>query len=191
MHKLLLFLALLLASFGFAQPDNDSLCLSRAEFKLAELINAHRAGLKLPPIALSGNLMKVARAHIHDLAENSPQNNRCNLHSWSKKGSWKGCCYTGDNRSAECMWNKPREISNYKGNGYEIAYYQSVDMSPESALEGWKSSKGHRQVIENMGVWKKVKWNAMGLAIEGEFAVVWFGKEEDSFEMRLNCPTDD
>jgi len=98
MRKLLLFLALLLASFGFAQPDNDSLCLSRAEFKLAELINAHRAGLKLPPIALSGNLMKVARTHIYDLAENSPQNNRCNLHSWSKKGSWKGCCYTGDNQ---------------------------------------------------------------------------------------------
>lgn len=191
MLKQLSFILLLIAQFTSLQAQEvateDSICLSAEEFQLAELINEHRQSLGLPSVPISGNMMMVARAHVFDLLENDPLSKRCNLHSWSKKGRWKGCCYTGDERSAECMWNKPSEISDYEGYGYEIAYYQSAELNAESALEGWKNSKGHRIVIENKGMWKEVSWKAMGVAIEGEFAVVWFGREEDDYLVDSPC----
>ena len=58
----------------------------------------------------------------------------CNLHSWSDKGPWSACCYTPDHAQAQCMWDKPSELTNYPGNGYEIsaAGYDSA----QAALAG-------------------------------------------------------
>ena len=46
------------------------------------------------------------------------------------------------------MWAKPREIANYAGDGYEIAYIEYPRASAQSTLAGWKKSTGHNQVIE-------------------------------------------
>ncbi|HEY8401646.1 MAG TPA: CAP domain-containing protein [Cytophagaceae bacterium] len=164
--------------------DND-ICLNSEEEKLFKLIQEYRKSEGLPPIPFSVALTKVAKAHVKDLNENHPDIKNCNAHSWSDKGQWKGCCYTSDHKEASCMWNKPRELTNYKGNGYEIAFgssdpiYRSYIATAEDALDGWKNSPGHNNVILNKEIWKKSPWKGMGLAVSGSFAVVWFGEEPD------------
>ena len=152
--------------------------LSTEETALYEMIIEYRAQKKLPAIALSTSLTTVARAHVQDLAAHPPKG-RCNLHSWSKYGEWSSCCYTGSPKSFACMWDKPRELTNYTGDGYEIAYWNGGGAGASDALAGWKKSKGHNTVIINKGIWKEVQWQAIGIAIYGEYAVVWFGKEQD------------
>lgn len=154
-------------------------CLSAEERKLYQLINDYRKSLQLPAVALSPNLTMVAQLHVRDLSENKPDTGPCNMHSWSEKGNWKSCCYTSDHREAECMWNKPRELSRYKGNGYEISFFHSAGVTAEAALEGWKKSPGHHNVIINRDIWGQVTWKAMGVGIHGSYCAVWFGYEAD------------
>ena len=83
------------------------------------------------------------------------------------------------------MWDKPRELTNYQGDGYEIAFYSSFKYNSPAAfardiLDGWKKSPGHNEVIVNKGIWKNVNWQAIGIGIYGEYANVWFGKEKDT-----------
>ncbi len=85
---------------------------------------------------------------------NQPDQGSCNMHSWSDKGPWTGCCYTEDHENASCIWSKPEELTDYDSYGYEIAYYSSWavdehrDMA-KAALEGWKGSPGHNRMILN------------------------------------------
>lgn len=83
------------------------------------------------------------------------------------------------------MWNKPREISGYNSNGYEIAYYSSAGANALEGLEGWKKSPGHNPVIVNLGTWSKVEWKAIGVGIYGEYGVVWFGEAEDRGDVEI------
>ncbi len=146
--------------------------------QLAEVINEYRASKGLSKIPVSPSLTKVAQLHVKDLAENHPNKGVCNLHSWSDKGSWKACCYTSDHKNAKGMWDKPRELTSYKGNGYEIAAASSGSLTAANALAMWKGSPGHHNVIINKGMWKR-EWKAMGAAIYKGYAVVWFGHEKD------------
>lgn len=146
--------------------------------RLAKLINDYRASLKLPRVPISTKLTKVARAHVHDLNVNKPVRPGCNLHSWSAKGSWTSCCYDSSKQAARCMWVKPKEIARYAGKGYEIAANAS-GITPERALELWQQSRAHHEVMINKGIWTK-PWRAMGVAVEGDYSVAWFGEEADA-----------
>jgi hypothetical protein len=146
---------------------------------IVEAINKYRVEKNLPEIAVSPSLNQVAEIHVRDLAENYVISNECNLHSWSDKGTWTPFCYTPDHANAQLMWNKPRELTSYPGNGYEIATFKSDNLTINDALELWKNSEAHNDLIINRGVWKDVKWNAVGGAIYGRYAVVWFGVEAD------------
>lgn len=189
-RSIFLLFALLIQITGYAQAPPDQLpvadlCLSAAEASLADRINEYRNKRNLPDVPLSRSLSYVAQLHARDLAQNFRQNKRCNMHSWSDNGSWTSCCYTSDQRKASCMWSKPRELTDYKGDGFEIAYYSSYPYSTPGdfaadILKGWQASKGHNQVIVNIGTWKTVKWKAMGIGIYGEYAVVWFGELPDN-----------
>lgn len=171
---LLLSSALLFLSF---HPHNSS--LNEPEQELYRRIMEYRKEKGLPAIALSPALNLVAKTHVKDLSENNPIGGGCNLHSWSSKGNWTACCYTPDHARADCIWKKPRELTSYTGNGYEIAHYSSAGATPSSALEGWKRSSGHNEVMINGGRWAALNWKAIGIAIYKEYAVVWFGEEED------------
>jgi uncharacterized protein YkwD len=158
----------------------DLQCLQPEEKKLYDLIMAYRKEKKLPPIPFSSKLSRVAQIHARDLAQNhEPLNMLCNLHSWSDKGNWTPCCYTDDHAEAECMWNKPKEIARYESKGYEISFYRKDRVFAKLALENWKDSYGHNQVIVNEGIWKDVTWKAIGIGIYKEFGVVWFGELAD------------
>jgi uncharacterized protein YkwD len=171
-----------------AAVPKEKVCLSAEEQKLYGLIMAYRKKNKLPPIPISAKLTQVAKEHARDLADHYDfdPNNRCNPHSWSKKGKWSACCYTNDHKEAECMWSKPKEIAGYEGSGYEIAYYSSAGANAAEGLEGWKKSPGHNPLIVNSGIWEKAKWQGIGIAIYKEYGLVWFGEVHDESEIS-NC----
>lgn len=173
-------LALLTSLFiitSFTPPKKAT--LTADEKKLYQLIMQYRKSKKLPSIPLSNALTQVAQTHAQDLAKNNPNKKpKCNMHSWSNSDQWSGCCYTNNHAKASCMWDKPRELTTYPGNGYEIAA-QSTILSPQEALNLWKKSTGHNNVIINKDIWKKVQWKSIGIGINGQYATVWFGKEDD------------
>ncbi len=189
MRTKILLIIFLIANFqSFSQNrapvTRDNTCLTTQEEQLAKLINEYRAAKKLPPIPVSVSLSHVARLHVIDLDKSFKIGGRCNLHSWSSDPRWSSCCYTPDHRKSECMWDKPRELTSYTGDGYEIAYYSTYDYPNESAflkdaVEGWKSSKGHWEIVINEGKWEDVEWRAMGVGVYGDYAVVWFGELKD------------
>lgn len=172
---------MIITGFSVVEKTVAEICLSQEEKKLYDLIMEYRKSKKLPPIPLSARLTMVAQTHARDLMDNYKfdVNNRCNPHSWSRKGKWSACCYTNDHKQAKCMWDKPREISGYTSNGYEIAYYSSKGASAEEGLAGWKLSPGHNPLIINDGMWSKVEWKGIGIGIYGEYGIVWFGESAD------------
>lgn len=175
-------LALLLVSAGAAAEGPEA---NAPAAQLAQLINTYRSEQGLPPVALSPSLTRVARAHVDDL-EQHPPSGRCNGHSWSLAGAWTACCYTSDHAQAQCMWDKPKEITRgaYAGPGFEIVTWASAGTSPSSAMSRWKASAGHASVILNRGVWATSRWQAMGVALSAHHAVVWFGEAPDTAEPR-------
>lgn len=168
------------------------ICLTKTELDLYKLINEYRVQKGLPEVKLSASLSFVARTHAKDQTENFKDGNRCNMHSWSKNEAWSSCCYTPDQKKAKCMWDKPRELTNYHADGFEISFYSTYTYSSPEAfakdiLSGWKKSPGHNDVIINKNMWKEMKWKAIGIGINGEYADVWFGADEDSAGESLLC----
>lgn len=153
---------------------------------LCEVINGYRASKGLAEVPISPALMTVAELHVGDLTDHPEiATGNCNLHSWSDGSDlWSGCCYTPDHAQAQCMWSKPAEITasfganQYPGYGYEIA--EQGAGSPEQALELWKSSPPHHDVILNADIWTSYSpWPAMGCGMKGGYGVVWFGDAKD------------
>jgi len=182
---LLLFSAKAHSQKAAAEKKLPEICLTQTEIELYRLINEYRAQKGLPEVKLSASLSFVARTHAIDQSENYKESNRCNMHSWSGNGNWTSCCYTADHKKAKCMWDKPRELTNYTGDGFEISFYSTYPYSSseafaKDALNGWKKSPGHNDMIINKSTWKNVKWQSIGIGVYGEYANVWFGREEDS-----------
>ena len=144
---------------------------------LYELIMDYRVSKGLPEIAVSQSLTKVAQLHSHDLSENRPDQGNCNLHSWSKEGDWTACCYTSDHAKASCMWDKPKELTEYQFPGYEISCTGSA--SPSEAFKAWKKSKHHNAVMVNEGMWE-APWKAIGVGMFKGYATVWFGHHPEN-----------
>jgi hypothetical protein len=173
-----LYSALLFSCESEPEIEDNRITLSAEEMELYTLLMNYRAEFGLTEIPLSTSLSIVAQTHVKDLQENNPMVGECNSHSWSEFGEWTPCCYTADHAQAACMWNKPRELTEYPGIGFEIASYSTFNINPIGALNSWKSSPGHDTVIKNIGAWTQ-EWKAMGIGINGRFAAVWFGREED------------
>lgn len=157
--------------------------LTQYEKELAMLINEYRKSLQLKPFSISKSLTEVARIHVKDSNSNHPKNGtdirgiKGNLHSWSDKGSWEPVVYTNDHEYSHLMWSKPSELTDYKGDGFEISVYYSGKITPAMALDMWKSSIGHNNVIIGEGYWSRL--NIMGIGIDGNYSHVWFGIEDD------------
>ncbi|MBI3134375.1 MAG: CAP domain-containing protein [Bacteroidetes bacterium] len=161
--------------------------VSEEEATLYHLISAYRSENNLPVIPLSKSLTFVAQQHCLDLYTNKPDiaGPGCNAHSWSDQGKWTACCYTPDHKQSQCIWDKPKELTSYTGYGFEIAcgssepQYADFVMSATYALDSWKASKLHNNVILNKENWDDQKWEAIGVGIYKGFACVWFGTETD------------
>lgn len=171
-HKLTIILLLLTSGPLIAQVPSEK------EQELYQLIMAYRKEMGRSTIPLSSALTFVAQTHVKDLVHHNAETSNCNMHSWSSSGSWTPCCYTANHANAACMWSKPKELTSYNGNGYEISYHASGTVTASEALARWKRSPGHNAVIINTGIWKE-KWRAIGVGIYQGYAVVWFGNEID------------
>ena len=169
-----------------------NICLSSQEKEMFDLINDYRKSKGLKKIKSSRALTYVAMTHAMDLYNYYDEDSEiCNLHSWSKNGPWENCCYTENHKRARCMWFKPIELTSYQEVAYEIVFYSTYpedlhDMA-KAAIEGWKGSPGHDEMILNYNEWTSLSWNAMGVAIYKNYAVVWFGEETDSDGSPKNC----
>jgi len=172
---------------------NFTVCINENEMNLYNLVMQYRQQNGLPIIPLSPSLTFVAQTHCKDLVVNKPKTANCNLHSWSTNGTWSSCCYTPDHQQAICMWNKPRELTNYKGDGFEIAFHiwrsdnATYTVTPQEALNGWKESQGHNDVILNKSIWNSISWNAIGIGIYQGYATIWFGSAKDGLIELQEC----
>ncbi|MCA9710335.1 MAG: hypothetical protein KDK70_31135 [Myxococcales bacterium] len=162
---------------GAVVPDE----CSAEEAELVELVNLYRAEHGLPAVPLSPSLCIVGHTHAEDLAIEQPQmaGPECNLHSWSDAGPWTPCCYTPDHAQAECMWQKPAELTSYPGFGYENSASGGGMLTPAEALDIWQNSPPHDAVILNEGTWADHPWGAVGAGMFQGYAVLWFGEEPD------------
>lgn len=166
-------------SGGETSGGMQSTC-SAQESELIELVNEYRAEHGLPAVPQSSSLCTVGHLHAVDLAEQNPHGPaECNLHSWSGAGAWSACCYTSDHMEAQCMWDKPRELTDYQGNGFENAAGNGGTLTPAQALDLWRGSPGHNDVILNQGMWADLPWGAVGAGIHEGYAVLWFGDQVD------------
>ena len=165
--------------------------LSAKEKELARLVNEYRVSKGLKPMPVSKSLTYVARTHNKDQIQHfrldlkDSRGLKANSHSWSKYGNWTPMNFTEDHKYDEYMWNKPKELTNFKVNGYEIAHYNYIDNEldfktnlnaiPKDSLNGWKKSPGHNDVIVGNNGWDAL--SVMGVSIHGNFADIWFADE--------------
>lgn len=196
-HFMLLALALV-ATPALAQYEPAG-CLSGEEQQLLELVNQYRQENGKAPIAYSQTLTLVGQSHIENfryaqqVSGDLQADPNCNLHSWYPvpAQSYTTCCYTADHAEAACMWDKPGEISGnaYGATGFEVAASGYVDV--QAALDGWKQSFGHNDVILSQGFWESYAWNAMGVGVdqaEGWY-FLWFAAQPDPAGAPEPCAT--
>ena len=191
----IIFLVLLASQFPvFCQhPDKKghevpvSFCISPMDYKLYTMINDYRARYDLPPIPLSKSLSYVASVHVKDLFLNHPDRGSCNSHSWSASGHWKPFCYPRDENKKNSVWDKPKELTNYKGKGYEIVYWENSAAVIDSVITFWKSVDYFNSFLMNTGKWNGKRWNAIGVSIFENYAVAWFGELSDQESGPVVC----
>jgi len=175
--------AVFLLSCWTVCAEEPGICVSTDDAELLTLVNDYRMANGLDAVDWSRSLITVGQWHAWDAAYNDAIGGSCNLHSWSdaRPDLWVGMCYTSDHANAALMWSKPSEITGgiYSGNGYEnaAAGYASV----AAALEGWKNSQSHNDVILNQGMWSGFTWRAMGVGADtvSKIYYLWFGASAD------------
>ena len=160
---------------------NDSVIsgITQNETILFNMINDMRRQGKMQLIPLSDKLCKVAHIHIDDLLASKPQEKGCSLHSWSASGNWSACCHTKDPSGIQCMKSKPKEITGYSGNGYELIYWGEDNATPSEASALWQQVDASADMIMCRGKWKGYDWKAMGVGIKNGYAVLWLGDKTD------------
>jgi hypothetical protein len=151
------------------------------------MINAHRIVNGLDEIPLSASLSFVARTHVIDLYTNHPDTSICNLNSWSDKGDWTPCCHNKYVPKEDCIRNKPKELTNYSGEGYELTYAEVFDTHPDTVFRFWKKIDEANNFLLNEDKWEDKTWRAMGVGIYKSYAVLWMGQRRDAAPQPESC----
>jgi uncharacterized protein YkwD len=167
----------ILAINYYTNTSEDS--IDAQELELYNLIMAYRQANGLGSIPLSKALTATAGRHALDTVYN--------VGSYAGH-SWSDAPYDSANQSTyRNMWSAPERIgTGYKTNSYEISYGFSgtnvavFDVDPTAALQGWKASPGHNNVILNKDIWAQFSWKAIGVGIHKGVAHVWFAPDTDA-----------
>lgn len=167
-------------SIGLTKGGDSILkSISEDEAILYNMINDMRRQNKLSIIPLSEALTIVAHVHLNDLVLNKPQDNGCSVQAWSKSDKWTSCCNTMDAAGIKCMTSKPKEITGYNGNGYELAYWGEDKATPADVSTLWQQANASADMILSRGKWKGFQWKAIGVGIKDGYAVLWLGDKTD------------
>jgi hypothetical protein len=188
MKKILTALLFVLAGLASFPQSSDTdikaipgnYCLTREEYRLYQLINDFRKANGLQVIPISKSLSYVARMHVLDLTQNRPDTSFCSLSSWSDKGPWQPCCHSRITPNPLCILGKPAELSAYSGEGHELCYWDNLQVRPDSVIAFFSGLKQSRDLLTNQSKWSYFSWKAVGVAIYGHYASVWFGELPDS-----------
>lgn len=161
---------------------NPEDALSLTELRLYHEMMAYRASANLAAIPLSKALTTTAGRHVVDtyynfMAEDRPYEPGANLHSWSDAP------YYSDHSQADNMWSAPERLgTGFLGSGFEISAAGFADVT--AALNGWKASSGHNNVIINGTGWSGLTWESIGIGVidgpEGRVYHVWFSNTADT-----------
>lgn len=138
------------------------------ERELFDLVNKYRIANGRSEVKLSTPLSLVANRRMLDLK----QNHKFLTHSWSN------CKYDiNDEKTWSCVTDSPKRLnSGYTGLGYETLYRTTMGRAmPVPALDAWKKSPLHNSIILNLGIFKDLEWEELGIALDGQFAALWFG----------------
>ncbi len=154
-------------------------CIMAEEDSLIMMINSYRQSQGLQSLIPSKSLCYVAHVHALDLYYYHPDRGACSLHSWSEGGRWTACCYSDMDPKYGCMWNKPKELTNYRGKGYELAFMKNDPVGPQEPFTMWTTHEITSDILLNKGRWKTKSWKAIGVALYQGYALVWFGEEAD------------
>jgi len=143
-------------------------------------INKERARNGLGPLKCDPNMRWVANKHVENQLDNGYTDgqefpNGCNGHSWLGAVS---CCFSISSEATwPCMWNKPLELSKWDDrNGYEISAWSSGTITPSGAVDSWRGSSAHHNVILTQGSWTDLQ--TVGCAWRNTVAHCWFAKTE-------------
>ena len=175
---LLLFLSVII--FVKGQDPFRDLCITPEESALAQSINQARIAKGLPEVPLSRSLCYVADVHAKDLYFFHKGSGNCSLHSWSDKGRWTGCCYENSKTDGRCMHNKPSELTDYSGLGFELVYWDNTANCSKNALSVWAKNESTSSMWFNNKYYEIYDWNAMGVSIFKSYVIVWFGTIHDN-----------
>jgi uncharacterized protein YkwD len=143
------------------------------ERKLYRAINRYREKNGLPSVRFSKALSTVANRHVVDLHENIGYV----THSWSD-----AYYNPRDPKTFPSMWEAPQRL----GTGYPGYAYENVlgtrgryTATARDALKAWKKSPTHNDLMLSRGIWRGVKWKALGVGLYKGFASIWFGEKAD------------
>ncbi|MCK9616314.1 MAG: SPOR domain-containing protein [Lentimicrobiaceae bacterium] len=150
-------------------------------------MNDLRVGDSQPKLPLSLQLCFVARTHANDLALHLPDEDFCNLHSWSAFGVWKKCCYNKDMSSIACMTEKPKELTGYKGKGYEMVYFENDSLNVNSIVSFWQQNDLVTDFFLSRNKWQGANWKTLGVGIYKGYVCVWMGTEPDPLAPPDTC----
>lgn len=142
--------------------------ISPSEKELYRIVNEYRAQNNLPQIPISEALSVLANRHLLDIS--------LNIKSFTH--GWSNCPYNiNDNDTWDCVFEAPKRLKvGYNDKGYENLFrYNGGNATPALALAAWKKSPMHNGLILNLESWKNIKFDAFGIAINGNFAAIWFG----------------
>lgn len=171
---------ILVISFtGFSQATIENICISDNEFRLYNQINKIRIDHDEEIIPLSRSLTYIAQLHVKDLNKYHPDTSICNFHSWSDNGNWTACCYNSYIESEDCMLNKPKELTDYPAKGYEMVLWDKIALNPDSLYSMLREIPVPADMICNSGNYDNMSWESVGIAIEGKYASIWFGRVKD------------
>lgn len=159
------------AIFGTQECIGDA--VSDKEKELFDAVNKYREANGLTPVKLSAALSRLGNRRMLDLV----QNMKFLTHSWSN------CRYDiADQATWPCLTESPTRLSSgYAGEGYETLYRTTKPkVEPSAALDAWKKSSLHSSIILNKGIFVDRPWEELGIAIDGQYASLWFGYRSPS-----------
>jgi len=187
-----LFQMLLFLPTAYSQVHTvDNFCITPEEDRLMKMINTFRKQNKLPEIQVSASLCFVAKTHASDLQLNRPDTSVCNTGSWSNKGNWKSCCYNPYVYKPECMWDKPKELTQYTYRGYELSYFEESIVQADSIFKLWVNATAVVDFILGKGDHSDKKWAAMGVGLSDNYVSLWFGQRIDAKGKPKVCDKND
>ncbi|MGB9799417.1 MAG: CAP domain-containing protein [Thermanaerothrix sp.] len=160
--------------FTGCATGSETISPVRADFeqRVVELVNDYRASKNLPPLKRVAELDNAARYHARDMR----QDDYFAHDSYDRNGN---------TLTLVCKWNTriTAFYKNWRNLGENIAAGYA---SPDSVMQGWLSSDGHRANIESQSYWEIGVGYDEGSGSYFRYWVQDFGRRDGIYPLVIN-----